>query len=72
MALGKESIKRAANTNIAVKEEKIAVKTTEKKEKPIKKRTVSKEPENKPELIKNTEKVEVISNIKSDLPTYLL
>jgi hypothetical protein len=76
VAIGKESIKRAVNANNITKEEKIVLETTETKEKPTPKREVKKPTaKNVTKQVVKTNKTtstQVISNIKSDLPTYLL
>lgn len=76
LAIGKESIMRAANANNITKEENIVLEPTETKEKPTPKKTVKKTTaKNVTKQVVRTNKnvsTRVVSNIKSDLPTYLL
>ena len=76
MAIGKESIMRAANANNITKDSNTVSKTTQTKEKPTTSQAEKKMTAKKPKKEEN-KKVsktynEVVSNIKSDLPTYLL
>ncbi|GEM_PF-5735716 len=76
MAIGKESIMRAVNANNITKDSNLALETTKTEKKPISKETNKKNTPRKPNKQVNKINVkstnQVISNIKSDLPTYLL
>lgn len=76
MAIGKESIMRAVNANNITKDSNVAFEKTQTEEKPISKEMNKKSAPRKPKKQVNKTIVkpsnQVISNIKSDLPTYLL
>lgn len=76
MAIGKESIMRAANANNITKDSNTISKTTQTKEKPItseeEKKMTSKKLKNQANKKDTKAYKQVVSNIKSDLPTYLL
>lgn len=76
MAIGKESIMRAANANNITKDYNAVSETTQTKEKSTSKEIEKKSaPKNPKKQVNKTDlktSNQVISNIKSDLPTYLL
>lgn len=76
MAIGKESIMRAVNANNITKDSNVTFEKTQTEEKPISKEINIKSASRKPKKQVNETIAkpsnQVISNIKSDLPTYLL